>query len=86
MATAVFVLCALTSITCAVLLARGYFRTRTRLLLWTSLGFVGLAANNLLLVADEVIFTSRDFAVARSATALAGVAVLLAGLIWDSPS
>ena len=86
MATAVFIVCALTSIICAVLLARGYFLTRTRLLLWTSLGFAGLAVNNLLLVADEVIFTSRDFAVARSATALAGVAILLFGLIWDSRS
>lgn len=84
MATAVFILCAVTSIVCAVLLARGYLQTRTRLLLWTSLCFIGLAVNNLILVADEVIFTQRDFQVARGASALAAVAVLLFGMIWDS--
>ena len=46
----VYVLCALTSIACAVLLLRGYFRTRVRLLLWSGLCFVGLALNNALLV------------------------------------
>lgn len=84
MATVVFALCAVTSLVCASLLGRGYLRTRTRLLLWTSLCFAGLAANNLLLVADELIFTDRDLGAVRGATAVAGLAVLLFGLIWDS--
>ena len=45
----VYLLCALTSLACAVLLLRGYFRTRVRLLLWSGLCFVGLALNNALL-------------------------------------
>ena len=46
----VYVLCALTSLACAILLLRGYFRTRVRLLLWSGLCFAGLALNNALLV------------------------------------
>lgn len=84
MATVVFIVCAVASIACAVLLGRGYLRTRTRLLLWTSLCFTGLAVNNLILVADKVFFTSRDFGVARSATFLGALCILLFGMIWDS--
>ena len=41
MAAAVYVLCALTSLACAVLLLRAYLRRKVRLLLWSGLGFVG---------------------------------------------
>jgi hypothetical protein len=37
MAAAVYVLCALTSLACAVLLLRSYARRRVRLLLWNGL-------------------------------------------------
>ena len=40
-ARAVYVLCALTSLGCAVLLVRGYLESRARLLLWSSVSFVG---------------------------------------------
>ena len=43
MAAAVYVLCALTSIACAVLLLRGWRSRGVRLLLWSGLGFVGFA-------------------------------------------
>ena len=40
---AIYSLCALVSITCAVLLTRGYLANRTPLLFWSSLGFGFLA-------------------------------------------
>jgi hypothetical protein len=40
--------------------------------------------NNVLLVFDKLIVTGTDLALARVLTALAGVAVLLYGLIWEA--
>lgn len=79
----VFVLCALTSLACAVLLLRGYFRTRVRLLLWTGLCFAGLFINNLLLIVDSRT-PNVDLSVWRSLPAVAGLAILVYGLIWDA--
>jgi hypothetical protein len=79
----VYALCALTSAGCAVLLARGYRRQRTRLLLWSTLCFAGLALNNVLLFTDLVLVPSIDFSLWRGLTALASLLVLLYGLVWD---
>jgi len=85
MAETVYLLCAATSVTCAVLLLRAYRRQRTRLLLWSSLCFVLLALNNILLFVDLIVVPSAiDLSLWRSAVALAGVGVLLFGLIWES--
>ena len=85
MPEAVYLLCAATSIACAILLLRGYLRQRTRLLLWSSLCFVLLALNNALLFIDLIIVpTALDLSLWRSVTALSGVSVLLFGLIWES--
>lgn len=84
MATIVYVLCALTSIACAVLLWRGYRQSRARLLLWSALCFAGLFLNNVLLIADLRVFTQVDLSLYRSLPALIGVALLLYGLIWDA--
>jgi hypothetical protein len=85
MAEAVYLLCAATSVACAVLLLRGYLRQRTPLLLWSSLCFVMLALNNALLFIDLIIVPTRlDLSAWRGVTALAGVGVLLFGLIWES--
>jgi hypothetical protein len=85
MAEIVYILCALTSIACAVMLVRGYVRSRTRFLLWSSLCFVGLAINNALLFVDKVLLpTTVDLSLVRAATALAGLVVLMYGLIWDA--
>lgn len=83
-ATVVYVLCALTSCLCAGLLLRGWRAARSRLLLWSSLCFVFLAANNILLVFDKIVVTGTSLALARTLTALAGVGVLLYGLIWET--
>jgi hypothetical protein len=86
MAEAVYVLCALTSAACAAMLLRGYLRSRARFLLWSSLCFIALTLNNLLLVIDKVVFPERVIAVAewRSAIALVGMAVLMYGLVWEA--
>jgi hypothetical protein len=84
MAEAVYVLCALTSIICAVLLFRGFRKSGTRLLFWSAWSFVGLALNNLLLFVDLIIVPTIDLSVLRAATALIGLMVLVFGLIWES--
>jgi len=83
MAGIVFVLCALTSAACAVLVLRSYFATRVRLLLWTGLCFAGLCVNNILLVVDART-PSVDLSVWRSLPAVAGLAILIYGLVWDA--
>lgn len=83
MAEAVYVLCAATSAGCAVLLLRAWIRTRVRLLFWSTWCFVLLAINNVLLVVDLAIVDDVDLSVPRAATALAGLALLLFGLIYD---
>ena len=84
MATLVYGLCALTSLACAVLLLRGYASSRARLLLWSGLCFAGLAANNVLLLIDKSLTPTVDLSLWRSLPALAGVALLLYGLVWEA--
>jgi hypothetical protein len=83
MVTAIYVLCVLTSLACAILLLRAYLSARVRLLLWCGLCFVGLALNNLLLLVDVEV-ASVDLSVWRTLPALAGVGLLIYGLIWNS--
>ena len=80
---AVYILCFLTSGACAWLLGRSYFRTRTRLLLWSSLCFLFLAGNNLLLVLDVLVFADTNLRIGRLLLSLSAVIVLLFGFIWD---
>ena len=84
MAPVVYALCALTSLLCTVLLVRGWLATRARLLLWSSLCFVGLTLNNLLLFVDMQVVPTVDLSVWRSLPALAGVMLLIYGLVWDA--
>jgi hypothetical protein len=84
MANVVFLLCAATSLACAVLLLRGYARNRVSLLLWSSLCFVGLAVNNILLVVDLIIVPERDLLLFRNLSGFLALALLVFGLVWDS--
>ena len=85
MPEAVYILCALTSIVCAVLLLRGYRATRTRLLFWASLCFGFLAINNVILYFDLVILPPQiDLFWYRNAAALIGMLALVFGLTWES--
>jgi hypothetical protein len=84
-AQAVYILCALTSLACALLLLRGYARSKTRLLMWAGLCFLALAADNVILFFDLVIFSpGPDLRLYRNAAAFVGLALLIYGLVWDS--
>jgi hypothetical protein len=84
MAETVYVLCALASLVAAALLARGYARSRARLLLWSSICFAWLTANNVVLFVEKAVAPHGDLSLARGLTALVGLAALLYGLIWES--
>ena len=83
-ASIIYGLCGLTSLLSAMLLWRSYLRSRYRLLLWSALCFTGLAVNNVLLVVDTQIVSGTDLRLIRDASGLAGISVLLFGLIWES--
>ena len=82
--TAVYILCFLTSAACAWLLGRSYRASGTPLLLWSSVGFVFLALNNLALVLDLVVWPIRevDLRLPRLLLALAAACSMLFGFIW----
>jgi hypothetical protein len=80
----VYILCALTSLLCAVLLGRAYFRAPNRLLFWSTLGFSVLAINNMLLVADLVFLPNVDLRIIRGITHLIALGLLIFGLVWES--
>jgi hypothetical protein len=82
-ATAVYVLSFLTSATCSGLLIRSYAGNRTKLLLWCAVCFSLLALSNFFVICDLVLFPDIDFSYARSGFALAGIASLLYGFIWE---
>jgi hypothetical protein len=84
MAEAVYLLCAVASLVCAVLLHRGYARSRTQLLMWSCLCFYGLTLNNVLLFVDLVVVPQVDLSVWRAGTALAAMLALLTGLVWGA--
>ena len=81
--TTVYLLCFLTSSACAVLLGRSYRRTGLRLLFWSALCFLLLAANNFVVILDLLVLPAVDFRVARLLLALSAVGILLFGFIWD---
>jgi hypothetical protein len=83
MPTIIYILCALTSFSCAWLLWNSYRRTRAGLLFWSALCFVGLTTNNLLVVLDRVIFPEVDLLVWRLSSSLVALSLLLFGLIWQ---
>jgi hypothetical protein len=84
MAEAIYLLCALTSTACALLLYRSWLLARERLLLWSVVCFVALALNNAILFADLVVFPETDLLLLRNLAAFVGVTSLLAGLIVET--
>ena len=84
MAELVYILCATTSALCAVLLGRAYARTRTRLLLWSTWCFLFLAINNVFLVVDLMVLPDVDLRLVRTGAGLAGMILLVVGLVWES--
>jgi hypothetical protein len=83
MAATVYLLSALISLVSAVLLLRSFSRTRSSLLFWAGLCFVGLTLNNLMLFVDKVLITDVDLSTWRALPALAGMLVLVYGLVAE---
>ena len=84
MAETVYALCAVTAIACALLLFRGYRRSRTPLLFWASLCFAGIAVENVILFIDMIILPEVDLFWWRVSVAIASMLVLLYGLVWEA--
>lgn len=86
MAITIYLLCTLTAFTCAWMLLSSYFRIKYRLLLWSGLCFIGLFANNLFLVIDQLIGPGIDLSRWRLLMGLISLLFLLYGLIWEDDS
>lgn len=84
MAALVYVLCALTSLLCVILLGRAYMETKAKLLFWCCLGFAGFALNNTILFLDIVVFPEVDYLINyRTFPAVVGMIVMIYGLIME---
>ena len=79
----IYLLCVVTSLLCAYLLARAYRRGKTRLLIWSALCFALLAINNLVLAADVLLLPDIDLSILQLLTSLSAVCVLLYAFIWE---
>ena len=84
MTAALYILNCLTTLLCAVLLLRAYFRVRQRLLLWSGLCFAGLTVATVLVIADLLLFPTIDFYTYRTGFTAAAMILLVYGLIWES--
>lgn len=80
-----YLLAGLTCLSCTALLGREYLKTRARLLLWSSLCFIGLSLNNALLFVDLVIYPGQDLRLLRILASLVGMLFLLYGF-WEADS
>jgi hypothetical protein len=80
----VYLLGTLVTALCAVLLLRGYARSRSRLLLWSGLCFSGLTISNALLFVDLQVYPEVDLYMWRLGTAAAAMLLLVYGLVFES--
>jgi hypothetical protein len=84
MSEATYVLCTLTSIVSAALLARAAHGPSGRLMFWGAIFFVGMALNNVLLFVDALLGPSIDWSLWPNLVALISIAILLYALIWET--
>ncbi len=85
MASVVYLLVTLITLLCGWLLMRAYLHTRTRLLLWSGLCFVGLTIANAILCIDMILLpTEVSLYRLRLATAAGSMLLLVYGLIFES--
>ena len=85
MASLVYLLGAIVTATCAILLLRGFARSRGRLLLWSGLCFVGLTLSNVLLFVDlGLLGPERSLYMWRLGTAAGAMLLLVYGLVFES--
>ncbi len=84
MAEAIYLLCAATSLAAGALLLRYYRSRRTPLLLWSCVGFLGLAVNNVLVYVDLVLVPQVDLRLTRAIAGAVAMLGMVYGLIWES--
>ena len=80
----IYFFCALTSLVAAWLLLRQYARRPSPLLFWSFVGFLGLAANNVLLFVDLGLLPNTDLSFPRTLVGAAALLTIVYGLIWDT--
>ena len=80
----VYILCAATSLWIAILLWRGSRRGGGGLLFWSSLCFIAMTGNNLLLYVNYFILPNVDLVLAARLVTAAGIILLNVGLIWHA--
>jgi hypothetical protein len=81
MAALIYILCALTSGACTVLLLRRYWHSRVRMLFWSALAFLAFALSNVLLFLDLIVLPQWDLTILRSLATSSGILLLLYGVI-----
>lgn len=84
MIKAIYMLCGLTSLGCAILLIRQYLRTRGQLLMLSSIFFLTQAVANIVLFFDLVVVPDIDLSPLRSLITITGLVFFLIGLIWEA--
>jgi hypothetical protein len=80
----IYVLCLLTATACFLLLLKGFFRSGTRLLLWSGVCFCFLALHSLVVVIELMVVPHTDLQILRHAASLLAAASLVFGLIWEA--
>jgi len=80
----IYLLSAATSLVSAWMLLRYYLARRTSLLLWSCIGFLGLAANSVLVYLDLVTFPTVDLMLVRTVVGAAGILALVYGLTKEA--
>lgn len=79
----VYGLCVLTSALSAGLLIRQYGKRRDTLLLWSSLYFIFLCLNSVLVLLDYILPVQYHLTIPRAIASLAAVCAMLYGFIWE---
>lgn len=80
----IYLLCVLTAIACTWLQLRGYWRTHTRLLLWSAVCFGFLALNSFIVLLELLVFPGISLQTLRHVASLIAVGSLLVGLVWET--
>jgi hypothetical protein len=84
MAEFVYILCAVTSLVCTVLLLRSYRGGRSSLVFWSGICFLLLTGSNVLIFVDLVLVPQIDLLMLRNGITLLALSLLLYSLIKES--
>lgn len=79
----VYLLCAAAGLLCTALLTLGARRTRSRMLVWSAICFGLLAASNVVMVLDALVFPGAALWPVRHGLSLLAVGSLIYGLIME---